>query len=90
MIARLLRDKGVVEFVEAAKMVRERVPAARFQLIGAADAENRTAISLGADASSGSDRTGSSISGRWMTCGRTLQLRIASSFRPIARARRGR
>ena len=46
MIARLLRDKGVVEFVEAAKIVRERYPAARFQLIGAADAENRTAISL--------------------------------------------
>ena len=46
MIARLLRDKGVLEFIEAAKIVRERVPTARFQLIGAADTYNRTAISL--------------------------------------------
>lgn len=46
MIARLLRDKGVVEYVEAARMVRERYPGTRFQLLGAADAANRTAINL--------------------------------------------
>lgn len=46
MIARLLRDKGLVEYVEAARMVRERYPEARFQLLGAADAANRTAINL--------------------------------------------
>lgn len=46
MIARLLRDKGVVEYVEAALMVRERYPEARFQLLGAADAANRSAINL--------------------------------------------
>lgn len=46
MIARLLRDKGVVEYVEAARMVRERNPEARFQLLGAASAANRTAINL--------------------------------------------
>lgn len=46
MIARLLRDKGVVEFVEAAKMVRARRPEAQFQLAGAADGDNRSAISM--------------------------------------------
>ena len=44
MIARLLRDKGVVEYVEAARLVRAREPAARFRLLGAAGTENRTAI----------------------------------------------
>lgn len=44
MIARLLRDKGVVEFVEAARQVKALHPQARFQLLGAVDAENRTAI----------------------------------------------
>jgi glycosyltransferase involved in cell wall biosynthesis len=44
MIARLLRDKGVVEFVEAARRVRARHPYARFQLLGAVASENRTAI----------------------------------------------
>lgn len=44
MIARLIRDKGVLEFVEAAKLVRARHPDSRFQLVGAADTDNRTAI----------------------------------------------
>lgn len=44
MIARLLRDKGVLEFVEAARQVKAQAPHARFQLLGAVDAENRTAI----------------------------------------------
>ena len=44
MIARLLRDKGVLEYVEAARLVKSRHPAARFQLLGATDAANRTAI----------------------------------------------
>jgi len=44
MIARLLRDKGVVEFVEAARQVKARHPQARFQLLGAAGSENRSAI----------------------------------------------
>lgn len=45
MIARLLRDKGVVEYVEAAKMVRETHPGTRFLLLGPAGSENRTAFS---------------------------------------------
>ena len=44
-IGRLLRDKGVVEFVEAARLLRSQFPNARFQLLGAVDEGNRTAIS---------------------------------------------
>lgn len=44
MVARLLRDKGVVEFVEAARIVRRTHPDVQFHLLGATDAENRTAI----------------------------------------------
>ncbi len=44
LIARLLRDKGVLEFVEAARQVKSDHPDARFQLLGAAESENRTAI----------------------------------------------
>ena len=44
MIARLLRDKGVIEFVEAARQIKARHPKARFQLLGAAGSENRSAI----------------------------------------------
>lgn len=44
MIARLLRDKGVLEYVAAARMVKARHPKARFQLLGSIDAKNRTAI----------------------------------------------
>jgi len=45
MIGRLLRDKGVHEFVEAARLVRQHHPEARFQLLGPVASENRTAIS---------------------------------------------
>ena len=44
MIARLLRDKGVLEYVAAARKVKSEHPSARFQLLGAVDAANRTAI----------------------------------------------
>ncbi|NRP73079.1 N,N'-diacetylbacillosaminyl-diphospho-undecaprenol alpha-1,3-N-acetylgalactosaminyltransferase [Ensifer psoraleae] len=44
MIARLLRDKGVVEYVEAARIVRRSFPNAKFQLLGHFDS-NPTAIS---------------------------------------------
>ncbi|WP_278652089.1 glycosyltransferase family 4 protein [Pandoraea pnomenusa] len=45
LIARLLRDKGVLEFVEAARQIRAQMPHIRFQLLGPADVENPTAIS---------------------------------------------
>jgi len=44
LIARLLRDKGVMEFVEAARSLRPVVPGARFQLLGPIDEGNRSAI----------------------------------------------
>ena len=44
-IGRLLADKGVREFVEAAQLTRQQYPQARFQLLGGLDPGNRTAIS---------------------------------------------
>jgi glycosyltransferase involved in cell wall biosynthesis len=44
LIARMLRDKGVVEFVEAARSLRSAYPEAQFQLLGPIDEGNRTAI----------------------------------------------
>jgi glycosyltransferase involved in cell wall biosynthesis len=46
MVARLLRDKGVVEFVEAARQVRVARPGTRFVLLGPAGADNPSAISV--------------------------------------------
>src|SRR4029079_869089 len=43
-IGRLLRDKGVVEFVEAARLVAREYPDARFRLLGGLDEGNRTGI----------------------------------------------
>jgi glycosyltransferase involved in cell wall biosynthesis len=45
LVGRLLRDKGVYEFVEAARSLRGMVPSARFQLVGPIDEGNRSAIS---------------------------------------------
>lgn len=45
--ARLLRDKGVNEFVEAARILKERGVAARFWLVGSPDPGNLTSISEG-------------------------------------------
>jgi glycosyltransferase involved in cell wall biosynthesis len=43
-VGRLLWDKGVGEFVEAARRVRTRLPGTRFQLLGFLDVPNRTAV----------------------------------------------
>jgi glycosyltransferase involved in cell wall biosynthesis len=45
LVGRLLRDKGIGEFVEAARLLRDDLPEARFQLLGPIDEQNRTAIS---------------------------------------------
>ena len=45
LIARMLRDKGVVEFVEAARLLKARWPQAQFCLLGFVDVQNPTAIS---------------------------------------------
>lgn len=44
MAARLLRDKGVVEFVEAARLLAGRGVSVRFRLIGSPDPGNLTTI----------------------------------------------
>jgi glycosyltransferase involved in cell wall biosynthesis len=43
--ARLLREKGVVEFVEAARLLRERGIRARFALVGKPDLANPASVS---------------------------------------------
>jgi len=45
MVARMLWDKGVREYVEAARSVRKRYPGTRFQLLGFLDVKNQTAVS---------------------------------------------
>jgi glycosyltransferase involved in cell wall biosynthesis len=45
MVARLLREKGVYEFVEAARLVKQHYPEARFQLLGRRDERNPTVVS---------------------------------------------
>jgi glycosyltransferase involved in cell wall biosynthesis len=44
LVGRLLRDKGVCEFVDAARATRRQFPDASFQLLGSFDEGNRTAI----------------------------------------------
>lgn len=44
LIARLLKAKGVREYIEAAARVRRQVPGATFELVGWADASNPDAI----------------------------------------------
>jgi glycosyltransferase involved in cell wall biosynthesis len=44
LIARMLWDKGVAEFIDAARIVKSADPTARFQLLGPVDAVNRTAV----------------------------------------------
>jgi glycosyltransferase involved in cell wall biosynthesis len=45
MIARLLREKGVSEYLEAVALVKQEFPAARFILVGGADTHNPTSLS---------------------------------------------
>lgn len=46
LIARMLWDKGVGEFYEAAKMLKKTFPSVRFQLLGSVDLENPRGISF--------------------------------------------
>jgi len=43
-IGRVLGDKGVREYVQAARMVRADIPGVRFQLLGPVDEGNRSAV----------------------------------------------
>lgn len=44
LIARLLRDKGIVEFVDAARQIRKSYPNTCFQLLGPLGVANRSAL----------------------------------------------
>ena len=46
MVSRLLRDKGVYEFIEAANRVKKEYPQAIFQLLGKRDQHNPTVVPL--------------------------------------------
>jgi glycosyltransferase involved in cell wall biosynthesis len=46
LAARLLRDKGVLEFVEAVRILRQRGVSARFQLVGDPDLGNPATITV--------------------------------------------
>ena len=73
LIARLLWDKGVGEFVEAARLVRRHRPNVRFQLLGFLDVENRTAV----------DRA--SVAG-WVAEGVVEYLGVTDDVRPFIAA----
>jgi len=45
LIGRLLWDKGIGEYIEAAKKIKETFPETKFQLLGFLGVKNRTAIS---------------------------------------------
>jgi len=44
LVARMIRDKGIDEFVKAAKIVKSKSPNTRFQLLGPLGIRNRTSI----------------------------------------------
>jgi len=44
LIARLLWDKGAQEYVDAARIVKQKYPDVRVQILGFADVDNRTAV----------------------------------------------
>jgi glycosyltransferase involved in cell wall biosynthesis len=48
LVARLLWDKGVAEYVEAARIVRATHPEVRFQILGPIGVNNRTAVPFAA------------------------------------------
>jgi glycosyltransferase involved in cell wall biosynthesis len=72
-VGRLLRDKGVLELVEAARILRATHPQARVQLLGEVESANRTAI----------DRR---IVEGWVDEGLVDYLGTASDIRPIVAA----
>lgn len=45
LIARMLWDKGVAEYVDAARIIKQKYPDTEFQLLGFLDVQNRSAIS---------------------------------------------
>lgn len=73
LVARLLWDKGVGEYVEAARMVRQKYPTAKFQLLGFLDVKNPTAVS-------------SAQMDRWVDEGVVEYLGVADDVKPYLAA----
>lgn len=48
LVGRMLINKGVVEFIDAARIVRKKVPGARFQLLGPVNLANPNSVSAAA------------------------------------------
>lgn len=46
LVSRMLKDKGVEEYVEAARRIRQHYPAVEFQLLGFVDAANANSIPM--------------------------------------------
>ncbi len=72
LIARLLRDKGIIEYVEAATRLRGQYPQARFQLLGPPD-DNPSGLSA-------------ALLDRWRRDGAIDYLGEAADVRPHLRA----
>jgi glycosyltransferase involved in cell wall biosynthesis len=70
LVARLLKDKGIYEYIEAAKMVRKKYPECRFQLLGRRDIRNPNVIPK-TDIDS------------WTSCGLVEWLGEVSDVRPV-------
>lgn len=45
LIARLVWDKGIREYIESAKLIKQQYPEVKFEIIGPSGVQNRTAIS---------------------------------------------
>ena len=87
LIARLLYDKGVREYVEASRLVRSVRPDATCALLGFLDAENRTAVSRD-DVMDGCARVPSITWARPMTSAPILRRLIALCSHPTVKVRR--
>jgi glycosyltransferase involved in cell wall biosynthesis len=70
MVARLLRDKGLCEFVQAASMVQRDFPHVQFQLLGGRDERNPTVVSQ-------------AELDQWQTAGLVTWLGEVADVRPI-------
>jgi glycosyltransferase involved in cell wall biosynthesis len=46
LVARMLKDKGIFEYVEAARIVHRRFPSVRFELLGFVDEANPNSVGL--------------------------------------------
>ena len=44
LVARLLRDKGIIEYIEAIKLLKKKYTNIRYQILGNVGVENKTAI----------------------------------------------